>query len=475
MHARFLRTQKPALRLLLAELSRKYAYASVLATDVAGTRYQVQKRESSVEDSFWTERGFVVRVYNGVGYTEYAANSVPGDSPGGREAWVRDLAAAVAAAVRTAESTGTARISTPLIREEALTAAYGGAGDDAPEPDSRAVLRRLSGLKDRAEALSEAMIDIRVVYEQVRVSKLFLSDSRDLEQTYRWSQGYLVPIYRRDGITRYTVQSFSGLGGEKLIAGMEESLADTLQEGALLLDAGQVMPGEYEVILSPEVAGLLAHEAFGHGVETDMFVKNRARAQEYLDRAVGSPLVTMHDGARAAEEVSSYYFDDEGTLGQDTTIIAGGILQRGISDLLSALQLGSPPTGNGRRESFERKAYARMTNTFFAPGPDRLEDMIASLKHGYLLEKFTSGMEDPKNWGIQCVILYGREIRNGEFTGKRVSPVIMTGYVPDLLGSISMVSGDLGLKGSGMCGKGHKEYAKTASGGPYIKAKARLG
>jgi TldD protein len=474
VQSQFLKKQKTAFRLLLAALCREYAYASILATDVTGTRYRVQKRESTVADSFWTERGFVVRVHDGVGYTEYAANSSPGDSAAGREAWAAELAVRVAAAVKAGKSLGAGKRSMAPISEEPLTAVYGADGD-APEPDTPTVLRRLTAMRDEAVSLSEPLIDIRLEYEQVMVSKLFLSASRDLEQSYSWSQAYAVPIYRRDGVTRYFVQSFSGQGGEELIAEMEGSLAETLREGALLLDAGQVEPGEYEVILSPDVAGLLAHEAFGHGVETDMFVKNRAKAQEYLGKAVASPLVTMRDGARAAEDVSSYFFDDEGTPGQDTVIIAGGILKRGISDLLSAQQLGSAPTGNGRRESFEHKAYARMTSTFFAPGTDRLEDMIASCEYGYLLEKYTSGMEDPKNWGIQCVILYGREIRRGEFTGKLVSPVIMTGYVPDLLHSISMVSADLKIKGSGMCGKGHKEYVKTANGGPYLKAKARLG
>jgi TldD protein len=101
--------------------------------------------------------------------------------------------------------------------------------------------------------------------------------------------------------------------------------------------------------------------------------------------------------------------------------------------------------------------------------------MIASIDHGYLLEKYTSGMEDPKNWGIQCVILYGREIKDGKLTGKIVSPIFMTGFVPDLLKSISMVSGDFRLSGTGACGKGHKEFTKVSAGGPYIKAKARLG
>ncbi len=51
----------------------------------------------------------------------------------------------------------------------------------------------------------------------------------------------------------------------------------------------------------------------------------------------------------------------------------------------------------------------------------------------------------------------------------------MTGYVPDLLKSISMVSENVVLFGSGACGKGHKEYVKVSDGGPYIKTKARLG
>ena len=51
----------------------------------------------------------------------------------------------------------------------------------------------------------------------------------------------------------------------------------------------------------------------------------------------------------------------------------------------------------------------------------------------------------------------------------------MTGYVPDLLGSISMLSRDRGVFGSGGCGKGYKEWVKVADGGPYLKAKARLG
>lgn len=106
----------------------------------------------------------------------------------------------------------------------------------------------------------------------------------------------------------------------------------------------------------------------------------------------------------------------------DTIIIDHGILKTGISDIRSAEALSTPPTGNGRRESFERKAYTRMTNTFFEGGKDKVEDMIASIKYGFLLEEPTSGMEDPKNWGIQCMVSIAREIMDGQADRQDILP-----------------------------------------------------
>lgn len=440
---------------------------------MAGKTYRVTTTGIAVKGSDWLERGFVIRVHDGQRYFEYSFNEVDEDSLEGIAEYVRERTGSASKTIKELSLSYTSL--TPPEEEKSEIDFEGEVAVLPGQTSPGEIIRKLSAIRDRAHAISEEIVNVMTLMENVRVSKLFVSTRKDLYQSYMWSQAALYVLARRDGITKYGIEGFSGLKGLEILDEMESKIDKVVDNARMLLSAGRIEPGVYDVICSPDVAGLIAHEAFGHGVEMDMFVKGRAKAVEYMDREVASGLVTMHDGAASAREVSSYVFDDEGTLAHDTVIIDGGILKRGISDIISATVLGTEPTGNGKRESFERKAYARMTNTYFAPGSDSLEEMIASIESGYLLENYYSGMEDPKNWGIQCVIAYGREIKDGKFTGKVVSPVMMTGYVPTLLKSISMVSGEIELSGTGACGKGHKEFAKVSSGGPYIKAKARLG
>jgi len=115
-----------------------------------------------------------------------------------------------------------------------------------------------------------------------------------------------------------------------------------------------------------------------------------------------------------------------------------------------------------------------MSNTFFAPGDVSPEQMIAGVERGVYLRSATSGMEDPMGWGIQVTALYGEEIVDGALTGKLYSQVGISGYVPDLLSSISAIGNDMRLE-AGSCGKGHKEMVGVTAGGPHLRMKARLG
>ena len=51
----------------------------------------------------------------------------------------------------------------------------------------------------------------------------------------------------------------------------------------------------------------------------------------------------------------------------------------------------------------------------------------------------------------------------------------MSGYVLDLLKSITAVANDGLIEGSGSCGKGYKNWVRVATGGAYLKAKVKIG
>ena len=471
--SKYLINQKDILRELVVILSKDFKYVSVLGTDVRGKSYSVYKTGASINDSSGGERGFVVRLHNGYNYSEYSFNEL---SLEGLDSLCKDIKDKINDDINKLKASDIKLSSYPVVEEDKVMDKHFKEVEILPEEVSaEEKIKRMTRIMDEAFTYSDLLVDFYVYYEDCHVSKVFISQNKELEQSYIYSEGTLTAIVRRDDNTKYYYVGASGLKGVELLDELEEKAKGVVSYAEKLLDAKRIIPGEYDVICSPEISGLIAHEAFGHGVEMDMFVKNRAKASEYIGKEIASGLVSMHDGAAAVENISSYLFDDEGTLGTDTLVIDKGILETGISDLLSALRLGTKPTGNGKRQSFERKAYARMTNTFFEGGNDKLEDMIASIKEGYLLETVLSGMEDPKNWGIQCMILVAKEIKNGELTGNIMSPVIMTGYVPDLLKSISMLSEDVKIHAGGECGKGYKEWVKVSDGGPYIKAKVRLG
>ena len=331
-----------------------------------------------------------------------------------------------------------------------------------------------TGLRDEILARDERFLNAITILQPFTVSKLFISENRELSQHYGWVNGFLMVICKDGQMASAREDAYACRMADVMqtMPGLIDRLAD---KAVKLTKATPIEPGIYDVITDSSITGLIAHEAFGHGVEMDQFVKDRALAKHCIGQYVASPIANMRDGAAATVSAASYFFDDDGVLAQDTQIIKDGILVAGLSDLASSTELGVAPSGNSRRESYARKAYARMTNTFFERGTDKLEDMIKSVQHGYMLFETSNGMEDPKNWQIQCTAEYGIVIVDGKLTDHYVSPVVMSGFVPDLLKSISMVSDGFEIIGAGHCGKGYKEWVRVTDGGPNLKVRVKLG
>ncbi|MDE6060898.1 MAG: TldD/PmbA family protein [Clostridia bacterium] len=462
----FLSSRVEDCKRLIELLGEKFAYVSVLGCDVTTKNVVVNRRTSRVETDTDSDKGFVVKMSNGKAFFEYSADDVSGD--------VNALAQTILSEAVAADCLNDSMIHSRPVADEPLKKDFVRENDFANYTNAQ-LLECCTAIKDDILSKSENVVNAAVMLRLLDVNKVFVSKNRTLTQAYTWVNGIMVANYR-EGEKMVGVRE--GECGNLLGEVMKELPKKTdrlVKKAQKLVAAKPVTPGVYDVITDPSVTGLLAHEAFGHGVEMDMFVKDRALAKSYMGKYVASPICNMRDGAASTLSVASYFFDDDGVLAHDTQIIKDGILVSGISDLVSASELGTEPTGNGRRQDHARKAYSRMTNTFFERGTDKLEDMIASIKHGYMIFETNNGMEDPKNWAIQCVAEYGIEIVDGKLTENYVSPVVMSGYVPDVLKSISMISDDFIVEGTGFCGKGHKEWVRVSDGGPALKLRVKLG
>lgn len=433
------------------------AHASVLVTERSGVGARLSLRDERVWQAD-PSRGAVIAATHGGLLHEEASSDLRAES-------------LVAASRRLAQATGCGArdVALPDRRDFAT----------AMEKDPATVslaekLDRLRSLRDAVAKRDPRICAVSVGYNEARERKLFAGDGKDFAQEVSRLTLSLVVFVAEKGETRQAYAVRGWTGGFESATLPDKEVADTVQTAFQLLSARRVDPGTYDCVASPEVAGLVAHESFGHGVELDMFVRGRAKAREYYGRRVGSERVNLSDDPTVPGAYGSYFFDDEGQIATPTRVLKEGVLVSGLADRVSAGALGYARTANGRRESFRNKAYARMSNTFIERGAATFEELLRACGDGVYLDRGGAGMEDPKGWGTQVECAVAREIRGGRLTGVVYAPVVLTGYLPEILGSVRGVSREFELS-PGMCGKGHKEVVDVASGGAHLLMKARLG
>jgi len=445
---------------LLCEAENKFSYATATLFSNRGIEIDLDKNDenlSSIRSNF----GFVLSIFNGEYFEEFATDVLNADH------LVRFFHEAID---KTSSRQEKYQIHTPVQDEKSFKT------EEKISPDRVSAIEKTDLFRSQRSKIlvGDNVVNCRIVYTEELNNKTFITTKGIINEEIRHISHYLMVYVSAGGILKYDYKSKGGTGGLELIQIADNEIDELVENANRMLSAENVEPDFYDIVATPEIAGLIAHEAFGHGVETDMYLKNRARSREYLGKSIASPLVNILDDPTLPGGYGSYQIDDEGFPAQPTYIIKDGTFVQGLTNRYASSVLGLPATANGRRESFTRKVYTRMSNTFFKPGSNDPEEIIGSVKHGIYLIKGLSGMEDPKGWGIQVLVLYGKEIKNGKLTERIFSPVGITGFVPDLLGDISMVGNDFKVD-LGLCGKGYKEYIPVSSGGPHIRTRARLG
>jgi TldD protein len=281
----------------------------------------------------------------------------------------------------------------------------------------------------------------------------------------------------RDGQIQRGIETVGATGGWDCLfrRASPEAMADKAAARAVdLLSAGYPEGGRVRVLLSPALVGILTHEAVGHTVEAD-FVQAGSVAAGKLGQRVASERVTLSDSG--ASELApgaggTLAVDDEGVLAKKTTIIREGVLASYLHDRESAARFGVAPTGNARAWEYEHAPLIRMRNTYIEPGDASLEEMIASIDDGYLLEGATNGQADSNGefmFGTREAYRITRGVRGTILRGVNIS-----GQAFEVLRSVEQVGREFRWDlGSGHCGKG--QPAKVDAGGPWLLCTVVLG
>ena len=167
---------------------------------------------------------------------------------------------------------------------------------------------------------------------------------------------------------------FGGRGHFEDVFDEPLALAPELEEccGQLVRKAEGVYPeaGVHEVVLGPDLAGILAHEAIGHTTEGD-FVLGGSVAGDYRGQQVASELISLVDFAHAALGETCpvpVWVDDEGSAAEDALLIDHGVLRSFMHSKETALKLDAAPTGNARAFAFFDEPQCACATPPFSPG-----------------------------------------------------------------------------------------------------------
>lgn len=318
--------------------------------------------------------------------------------------------------------------------------------------DKIGLLQEINQTARKLPYVTNVIASLNLEYDQIYLVRSDTNHFSDIRPLIHMS---ITVIVTRDGKME---RAAAGGGGRLELSyftseQIQQYIVKAHTQAIAKLDAVAAPRGQMPVVLGSGWAGVILHEAVGHGLEGDFNRKGSSAFSGKIGERVASSGVTVIDEGCIKDRRGSLNFDDEGNPTQKTVLIEDGILKGYMFDELNARLMGQCSTGNGRRESFASVPLPRMTNTYMQAGGYPPEEIIASIDFGLFAENFEGGQVD---------ITSGQFVFNASVAwviekGKLAYPVkgcALVGSGPECLQHISMIGNNLELdSGVGVCGK----------------------
>ncbi|MBI0583182.1 MAG: TldD/PmbA family protein [Methanomassiliicoccus sp.] len=245
--------------------------------------------------------------------------------------------------------------------------------------------------------------------------------------------------------------------------------------GKVLTTGSGFKGGSLDVVLGPEVVGIIAHESAGHPGEADrMLGREAAQAgetylgREDIGRTVGSGLVNVVDDPTLERSFGRYMSDDEGVKASRRYLIRDGRIEALLHNRETAAAMGAESNGSSRSVSFDREPIVRMANTFVEAGDHGEEEIFEDVRRGIYMRNFMEWNIDDRRFNQRYVGLEAYLIVDGEL-GPMVRNPVLEITTPALWSAVDAVGKEVEFS-SAHCGKGDPMQAIPVwTGGPRMR------
>ncbi|UCD73356.1 MAG: TldD/PmbA family protein [Candidatus Bathyarchaeota archaeon] len=257
---------------------------------------------------------------------------------------------------------------------------------------------------------------------------------------------------------------------------------ETYTLAGTLLEARKSPSEKMDIVLGPEVVGLVCHESCGHPSEADRILgREAAQAGEtYLKpdsagRRIGSPLVSVVDDPTIPHSFGFYLYDEEGVKSRKRFLMRKGVIEEFLHNRETATIFEVKSNGSSRAAAYGYEPIIRMANTFLEPGDYSREELIEDVKKGVYIKNFMEWNIDDRRYHQRYVGLEAYKIKDGVL-GERVRNPVLEITTEGFWSSVDAVGDDLQFQAA-YCGKGDPmQGIPVWTGGPHIRLRGvRIG
>ncbi len=242
--------------------------------------------------------------------------------------------------------------------------------------------------------------------------------------------------------------------------------AEAARQALVNLKAIPCPSGQMTVAIASGFGGVIFHEACGHSLEASCVGIGMSQMCGKMGQQVAGTKVTAIDDGTIPNGWGSCNIDDEGNPNQRRVLIENGILKSYMVDRLGSRRMGIPHTASARRQNYSFETTSRMTNTFIDNGPDKNEDIIASIENGIFCASMGGGSVNPFTGDFNFAAREAYLVKNGKIC-EPVRGAALIGNGGDVIQKIDMVGQDLDTA-QGNCGAS-SGMVPTDVGQPLIR------